>query len=106
MKLEFSIGGSDQKEEINAILPLFTPKDQELAPLINTQLYRLVLSYIITMNPDAYFTEAYMSLLANTLVYLLGEEEKSEWRDRLLDDIYSTIELTYKSDPNFKQYNK
>lgn len=35
------------------------------------------MSYLVTMNPDAYFEDAYLAILANTLLYLFTDEEPS-----------------------------
>jgi len=37
------------------------------------------------MNPDAYFEDAYLALLANTIMYLFTDEEPSQYRNNFFD---------------------
>jgi hypothetical protein len=52
-KYELSIG-EDQKEEINAVLPLFDEQDGEMSELLNTRLFRLAISFMAVQNIDTY----------------------------------------------------
>ena len=44
--------GDIAKEEINGVLPLFTPKDKDLEPLISSDFYKLlmVIIYILRLS--------------------------------------------------------
>ena len=101
MKLELPV--LDKKEEINCVLPLFDEKDKELMPLINTRLYRLLMTFLVMQNVDFYYDEAYLALLANTFGFMLTFE-KTEWRDEILNKIYLTVKMTYEPEPSFKKY--
>ncbi len=101
MKLELPV--LDKKEEINCVLPLFDEKDKELMPLINTRLYRLLMTFLVMQNVDFFYDEAYLALLANTFVFMLSFD-KSEWRDEILNKIYLTVKMTYESEVSFKKY--
>jgi hypothetical protein len=52
-KYELSIG-EDQKEEINAVLPLFYKEDAEMSKLLNTRLFKLAVSFMVVQNIDTY----------------------------------------------------
>jgi hypothetical protein len=52
-KYELSIG-EDQKEEINAVLPLFYKEDAEMSQLLNTRLFKLAVSFMVVQNIDTY----------------------------------------------------
>lgn len=101
MKLELPV--LDKKEEINCVLPLFDEKDKEMMPLINSRLYRLLMTFLVMQNVDFYYDEAYLALLANTFVFMLTFD-KSEWRDDILNKIYLTVKMTYESEASFKNY--
>jgi hypothetical protein len=92
-KFELHIG-ENSVEEINAVLPLYTLKDAEMAPLLNSKLFRLAVSFMTVQNIDTYYSEAYLALLANTFVYLL-QAEKGEWTKNLVQSIYESIKATY-----------
>lgn len=71
-KYELSVG-NDEKEEINAILPLFDLEDAEMADLFNTRLFRLAVSFMVVQNIDTYHDEAYLALLGAVFVFLLKQ---------------------------------
>jgi hypothetical protein len=48
-KFELHIG-ENSVEEINAVLPLYTLKDAEMAPLLNSKLFRLAVSFMTVQN--------------------------------------------------------
>ena len=52
-KYELSVG-EGRTEEINAILPLFDLEDVEMAPLFNTKLFKLAVSFMVVQNIDTY----------------------------------------------------
>lgn len=101
MKLELPV--LDKKEEINCVLPLFDEKDKELMPLINSRLYRLLMTFLVMQNVDFYYDEAYFALLANAFIFMFTFEQ-SEWRDEILNKIYLTVKMTYEGEPSFKNY--
>lgn len=101
-KFELHIG-DNSTEEINAVLPLYSLKDAEMAPLLNSKLFRLAVSFMAVQNIDTYYTEAYLALLANTFVYLLLAE-KNEWTAGLVNSIYESVKATYGQEPSFQEW--
>lgn len=101
-KFELHIGDS-AVEEINAVLPLYSLKDAEMAPLLNSKLFRLAVSFMAVQNIDTYYTEAYLALLANTFVYLLLSE-KGEWTSGLVNSIYESVKATYGQEASFQEW--
>ena len=53
-KLEVMTGGG-KKEEVNCILPLFTFKDKDLRPLLQHNLYHLLMTFNIVQNVDTLY---------------------------------------------------
>lgn len=45
------------------MLPLLSADDADLAPLLNTKLFNLLMTFNVTENPDAVFESSYVSLL-------------------------------------------
>jgi hypothetical protein len=39
--------GGEQKEETNGILPLYSLKDADMQPLLNTRLYKLLMTFMV-----------------------------------------------------------
>lgn len=70
-KFQLNIG-EGAIEEINAVLPLFTLKDKQMSPLLNSRLFKLAISFMVVQNIDTYYPEAYFALLASTYIYLLN----------------------------------
>ncbi len=87
--------GNDAKEEINCLLPLFSEADSDMTLLINSRLFKFMMTYVIMRNADTYYEEAYLALLSSTIVFIYKNEKKSEWRDVLLKLLYSTLHLTF-----------
>lgn len=95
--------GEDKIETINAVLPLFDKEDADLQPLISSKLFHLLMTFNVVQNIDTLYEEAYLTLLANTLLYLF-EQPESEWRDNLFAMIHSTCQITYSQEESFLQY--
>ncbi len=94
--------GSGQKEYFNAVLPLFDESDTELGPLLRSNLFHLMMTFITMRNLDTFFPEAYLALLSNFLVKII-KEPSSQWREDTIDKIVFTAELIY---GNSKLINK
>ena len=102
MRMDFPNG--DRKEEVNAILPLFTnKKDFDLKKLINSRLYRLLMTFVVMQNIDTFYEEAYLALLASSFCFMLNFKE-NEWRNNMLDRIYKTVKFSYGEEDDFKKY--
>lgn len=102
MRMDFPNG--DRKEEVNAILPLFTnKKDFDLKKLINSRLYRLIMTFVVMQNIDTFYEEAYFALLASSFCFILNFKE-NEWRNNMLARIYKTIKFSYGEEGDFKNY--
>lgn len=94
--------GLGKVEEINAVLPLFGPDDIEMAPLLNSRLFKLAISFMAVQNIDTYHADAYLALLANTFVYIIGLPH-SGWRAKMLSLIHSSINVTFNQTPEFRR---
>jgi hypothetical protein len=65
-----------------------------MSELFNTKLFKLAVSFMVVQNIDTYHDEAYLALLGTTYVFLL-KQPSSEWRNTLIDLVYSSIKITY-----------
>lgn len=96
--------GDSEEERANAVLPLFTSKDADLSPLLNSKLFNILMTFNVMGNADTCFESAYLALLANVCLYLLTQTA-SEWRSDTLNLIGSTISITYANKEGFKKYS-
>ena len=103
MRIDLKVG--DKQEEINAVLPLFDKGDEDMANLINSRLYRLLLTFNMVLNVDTYYDEAYLALLANACVFMFNSEE-SQWRAQILNQIFETMQITFMKNEEYLQYYK
>lgn len=60
---------------------------------------------MVVQNIDTYHDEAYLALLGATFTFLIRQPQ-SEWRDALIDKIYTSIKVTYGVTEEFKKYIK
>lgn len=59
----------DEKVELNAILPIFREVHADfLRPLLKTRLMKFIFSFLLTTNYDAIYEDAYINILASTLL--------------------------------------
>lgn len=86
--------GSGETELVNAVLPLFTLKDGDMQPLLAHKLFHLLMTFVLHRNVDTLDTNAYLSLLGNTWLYLLSQPD-SEYKQTLIQSIFETIQLVY-----------
>jgi len=86
--------GAGQKENFNAVIPLFDQSDSDLGPLVRSSLFHLMMTFNCMRNLDTFFPEAYLALLSNFLVKLLKEPE-SQWRAETIDKVIYTAEIVY-----------
>ncbi len=87
--------GSGETEVINAVLPLFEESDEDLAPLINSRLYHILMTFNVMQNVDTVFDTCYIALMANTFYHLITQYEKTSWREGILKLLHSTLKVTY-----------
>ncbi|KAL4465378.1 hypothetical protein ABPG72_009123 [Tetrahymena utriculariae] len=90
-------------EKIDAVVPLFGPKDYDLKPLLSTQFFHVLINFNVMHNVDTSFSECYLALLANLLLFLLNQE-KSSYVTELMDKIYHSMKIFYGERPFFKAY--
>ncbi|KAL4464763.1 hypothetical protein ABPG74_011324 [Tetrahymena malaccensis] len=93
------------KETIDAVVPLFGPKDYDLKPLLQSKFFHVLTTFNVMNNVDTIFYEAYFALLANTLIYLLNEE-KSDFIADILDKIYHSVCIVYSDSKFFIEFCK
>ncbi|EAR96245.1 zinc-binding dehydrogenase family oxidoreductase (macronuclear) [Tetrahymena thermophila SB210] len=91
------------KEKIDAVIPLFGQKDYDLKPLLTTQFFHILMNFNVMHNVDTCFSECYLALLANLLIFLLNQEQ-STYIAELMDKIYHSINIVYGDRPFFKAY--
>jgi hypothetical protein len=92
-------------EEINGIIPLFLKEDSDIKQLVKTSLYHSNLSYLNTNNIKFSHKLLHFSLLANLSVHLLSQNT-SDWMNKLLDQIFSTVDIVYGNSDFFRIYLK
>lgn len=92
-------------EEINAVLPIFDIDDAEMSDLFNTRLFKLAVSFMVVQNIDTYHEEAYLALLGSVFLFLL-RQPASQWREKLIKQIYSSIKITYGVTSEFQEFIK
>lgn len=66
-----------RKEKANCIIPLFGKEGNE--ELLNCELYRRKLSYLLTKDPDVFLDDAYLILMEITLKYIFKVFDNSSW---------------------------
>ncbi|KAL4429280.1 hypothetical protein ABPG74_013586 [Tetrahymena malaccensis] len=91
------------KERIDAVVPLFGPKDYDLRPLLTTQFFHVLMNFNVMHNVDTCFSECYLAILANLLIFLLNQEQ-STYIAELMDKIYHSTNIVYGERPFFKTY--
>jgi hypothetical protein len=74
-----------------------------MSQLLNTRLFKLAVSFMVVQNIDTYHDEAYLALLGTTYVFLLKQAD-SQWRNELIDQIYSSIKITYGVKTDFQAF--
>lgn len=79
---------------VNCVLPLLGPKEKDMLPLVGTKLFSVLMTFVVSQNADAVYDDAYLSLLANSLVYLI-DQPQSKWKDELWNRILTTIIMVY-----------
>jgi hypothetical protein len=57
--------------EFNALVPLFDKSDIDIFPLLQSKLFTLLLTHMVTKNMDTLIKDSYPALLANLLTYLI-----------------------------------
>jgi hypothetical protein len=75
--------GDDDQEVINSVLPLFDEEDADLKPLLNTNLFHILMTFNVMQNADTCFSNAYAALQANTFLFMITQQE-SEWQKMLI----------------------
>lgn len=96
-------GGEGISEGTNAVLPIFDSSDCDIKSLLSSKLYEFLLSYNLTDNLDSIVNDSYLILLANALCYTLNLAD-SEWRTRMLENIYNSAKLMLSEEKSFKEY--
>jgi len=64
------------------------------------------MTFNVVHNVDTYYPEAYLALLANTLILFLNQIPRSSYILELLDKIYHSINIVYSHRPFFITYAK
>ncbi|CAD8049840.1 unnamed protein product [Paramecium sonneborni] len=95
--------GDQQQEEINCILPLYNPTDQDLQPILRSRIIKLLMTFMVQQNVDTLYEESYLALLANALSYILQQPD-SQWKFEILELIYSTTKIVYAGTQQFEDY--
>lgn len=91
---------SNIEVEYHAFVPLFGPKDLQLAPVFNTELVSYAMSYNCTFEIDSVLEESYLSLLSG--VFELAYKKNDAFAQDLLEKIYYSLKLI-SNQPYFKR---
>ncbi|KRX02821.1 hypothetical protein PPERSA_04024 [Pseudocohnilembus persalinus] len=97
--------GNNEEETINAVIPLFGEKDADLKQILTSKLYQILMTFNVMQNADTFFPNAYQALLANTCLYMILQN-KSQWQQDILNQINSTLKITYADFKGFKKYQQ
>ena len=97
--------GSGETEVINAVLPLFTLKDGDMQPLLSHGIFNLLMTFVVQRNVDTLDPFAYLALLGNTWIHLLGTPD-SEYKAQMIQSIQETIQLVYGNNEESTKYKK
>ena len=103
--MEFNIG-EDDKEIVNCVLPIFYHTDEDLSPLINSQLYHLLMTHNVTRKADNLFDEAYLSLLGHTLIHMIVNKQDTEWWSATFYKLSNTLRIITYKNYGFLKYAK
>ena len=79
-----------RKEKANCIIPLFEKEGNEA--LLNCELYRRKLSYLLTGELTNFLEDAYLILMEITLTFIFKVFDKSSWQIEILSYIFTTCE--------------
>ena len=79
-----------RKEKANCIIPLFEKEGNE--ELLNCELYKRKLSYLLTNDYTIYFEDAYLILMEITLKFIFKVYDDSSWQLEILSDAFTTCE--------------
>jgi hypothetical protein len=82
---------SNVEIEYHGYVPLFGPRDQQLAPIFNTELVKYALSYNATFEIDNVLEESYLSLLSG--VFELAYKRNDDFAKEILDKVYYSLKL-------------
>ncbi len=102
-ELTLNAGGED-KEVVNAVLPLFDESDADMKELITSRLYQILMTFNVMQNADTIFENSYFALMCNTFLYLISQP-KSEWRNDLMNLLCKTLKITFSSSKWFKLFS-
>lgn len=91
--------------EVNCVLPLFNgTENPELINIINTRLYKLLMTFNVTGNIDNIDENAYYSLLSATFLKLTEEKKANEHVKKLKQMILKTFEVLYQTKGEFYKF--
>lgn len=92
------------KESINAVLPLFSNMDKDVQPLITSKLYNFMMTKNVLFLNDGVVDDVYLSLLANSFLYLVEHFEESDFWRKMVDRVFSTGKMISESDFRVLKY--
>lgn len=86
--------------EYQGFVPLFGPQDQQLAPLLDTELVKYALTYNALFEIDTIHAESYLSLLAS--LFEVAYKKNDEYANQIIEKIYWSLKIL-PADSGFKQ---
>ena len=102
-KLAWKPAEGEKLDYVNCVLPLFGPKEEDMLPLIKDRLFHLLMTFVVSQTADALYEDAYLSLLGNTLIYLM-DQAKSEWQEILWKRTLMAAIMVYYNTAQFDVY--
>ena len=81
-------------------MSLLGPKDKDIIAFIKSKVFNTLTTFTLNENVDSCYDTAHAALSANTLLYLIGLPP-TEWRSKMLDEIYYTFSVKYPDEEEF-----
>ena len=95
--------GEDVTETLNAIIPLFDEADVCLAPLVSSELFKLLVHFQIMGNVDTYDSNSYLAALASLWCHFVTLPD-STFRNERMHRVLATVKLAYGGNKGWNTY--
>jgi hypothetical protein len=88
-----------KEEAVNAVLPLLYEDDFDLLPLLDSRLFKLIISYNCSLDADRIDNNAYLRMLSASILPTLRNERNRTFHKSFLQRIHQTSTVLYNSLP-------
>ncbi|CAK71206.1 unnamed protein product (macronuclear) [Paramecium tetraurelia] len=82
------------RDKPNCILPLLK-KEENNSELLNCELFKRKMSYLITKNHQLYEQNSYIYLIQSTLKYLIKYNNNQQWQQEMTQEIFEVCEQVF-----------